>query len=310
LADVPADSPDPHEEDSPFKKSKWFTRGWTLQELLAPESLIFFDREWEEIGTKRALSSAIISVTGIESPYLHDQSSACIAKKMSWASRRQTLREEDIAYCLLGIFGVNMPLLYGESPAAFLRLQTEIIKISDDESIFAWADPQKVQSCGLLAQSPSAFRSSSNIYLEPLEIGSRFKHDTELGFPFSMSNRGLQISLYLLHEIRDGIFLPVKSQSSLAVGIYVRAPLRCFTTTTSGNHIEEHLISVTLVKHTRGYSRVNCGEIYTIRYSDLPTDDTFLHTVFITARVPLVRSPVWPRQSRSLLNTSTRTALP
>ena len=184
-----------------------------------------------------------------------------------------------------------MPLLYGEGSAAFLRLQTEIIKISDDESIFAWAEPRKLLTCGLLAQSPTAFKSSLNIYLEPLTTAARFIVDTKLGFPFSMSNRGLQISLYLLHEKRDGTFVPVKSQSPVSVGINVRAPLRCFTTTILGNHIEEHVISVRLNKRIHGYSRSNCGEIYTIRQSGLPTDDIFLHTVFVTPRDSLIRSP-------------------
>ena len=64
--------------------------------------------------------------------------SACVAVRMSWASKRETSRVEDVAYSLLGLFNVNMPLLYGEGRKAFYRLQLEIVKNSDNESIFAW----------------------------------------------------------------------------------------------------------------------------------------------------------------------------
>ena len=69
-----------------------------------------------------------------------DINSASVAQKMSWASRRTTTRLEDVAYSLMGIFDVNMPLLYGEGQKAFMRLQHEIVRVSDDESIFAWTD--------------------------------------------------------------------------------------------------------------------------------------------------------------------------
>lgn len=69
-----------------------------------------------------------------------DINSASVAQKMSWASRRTTTRLEDMAYSLMGIFDVNMPLLYGEGQKAFIRLQHEIVRVSDDESIFAWTD--------------------------------------------------------------------------------------------------------------------------------------------------------------------------
>ncbi|KUJ12878.1 HET-domain-containing protein, partial [Mollisia scopiformis] len=127
-------NPEPMESD--IRKSKWFTRGWTLQELLAPQQVTFFDHNWFEIGTKDSLQTVISSITGIK--HLFHFRRASIAQKMSWASNRETLRSEDMAYCLMGLFGVNMPLLYGEGDAAFIRLQIEIMRISDDESIFAW----------------------------------------------------------------------------------------------------------------------------------------------------------------------------
>ena len=97
-----------------FCGSRWFTRGWTLQELLAPEHMTFYDHDWTEIGTKQSLQSQILKATGINEEHINNHSNASAAQKMSWASRRKTTRVEDISYCLMGLFDVNMPLLYGE----------------------------------------------------------------------------------------------------------------------------------------------------------------------------------------------------
>ncbi|RYP71817.1 hypothetical protein DL769_004623 [Monosporascus sp. CRB-8-3] len=96
--------------------SRWFTRGWTLQELLAPTSVYFFSKEWLVIGTRSSLANVIADITSIGRDYLGGENlhSASIATRMSWAATRQTTREEDKAYSLLGIFDINMPLLYGE----------------------------------------------------------------------------------------------------------------------------------------------------------------------------------------------------
>jgi hypothetical protein len=137
LSDVTLDSPD-------FKGSRWFTRGWTLQELIAPVNVVLYDSSWNMIGTKHGLSQKISELTGINRSALDgtklDQFS--VATRMSWAAKRKTSRKEDEAYCLLGLFNVNMPLLYGERERAFLRLQQEIFKYSRDESIFAWGIPE------------------------------------------------------------------------------------------------------------------------------------------------------------------------
>ena len=149
--------------DVDFCKSRWFTRGWTLQELLAPGTVIFYDRDWCEIGTRSSLTPQISSVTGISSQDMANPQNASIAAKMSWASRRQTTRVEDMAYSLLGIFDLTMPLLYGEGHNAFKRLQYELIGVrSDVESIFAWTHDGPRPS-GMLAQSPAAFADSGDI---------------------------------------------------------------------------------------------------------------------------------------------------
>jgi hypothetical protein len=128
-----------------FAKSRWFTRGWTLQELLAPTNVLFYDADWAEIGSKAELCEDVSIITGIPSQALAGAThlgAFPIAERMSWASTRSTTRVEDAAYCLLGIFDVNMPLLYREGYKAFSRLQDEIMRTSTDQSIFAWADPK------------------------------------------------------------------------------------------------------------------------------------------------------------------------
>jgi hypothetical protein len=163
-------SPDMGEAD--FSKSRWFRRGWTLQELLAPIEVVFFGEDWEEIGTRKTLQSLIEKVTHIKGDVLQSRSwgQCSVAQRMSWAAGRETTRPEDEAYCLLGLFDVNMPLLYGEGRRAFFRLQTEIMKQTDDESIFAWSYPVEQQLrtlfTGMLATSPEQFRDSSLVTLE------------------------------------------------------------------------------------------------------------------------------------------------
>jgi hypothetical protein len=172
-----------------FQASRWFTRGWTLQELIAPSHVIFFSNDWQELGTKISLKKAISEVTGIRKDILMGASldRSSIAQKMSWASRRQTTRLEDLSYCLMGIFGVNMPMLYGEGERAFIRLQEEIIKISDDHSILVWNESNAGYSEGVIACSPAAFLGSGHIIqsdrLNPMSI--------------QLTNRGiaLQVSL-------------------------------------------------------------------------------------------------------------------
>ena len=177
-----------------FGQSRWFTRGWTLQELLAPKNLFFYDQNWRKLGSKSSLMLQISSATGILINHIHDINDASIAQKMSWASNRQTSRKEDMAYSLMGIFDVNMPLLYGEGKKAFTRLQHEIVKISNDESIFAWRDVDFVES-GLFAQSPKAFAESGNVF----QIASN-EPDYVYRAPYTVTNRGLAIEAWAIQD--------------------------------------------------------------------------------------------------------------
>ncbi|RDX42871.1 HET-domain-containing protein [Lentinus brumalis] len=122
--------------------SIWLKRGWTLQELLAPAFVVFVSADWGVLGTKADFAELLEELTGIPFQVLTLQrpiSDFSVAQRMSWAANRNTTRVEDRAYCLMGIFGVTMPPLYGEGDMAFQRLQEEIMKNYDDSTLFAWS---------------------------------------------------------------------------------------------------------------------------------------------------------------------------
>ncbi|KAI0330927.1 HET-domain-containing protein, partial [Cubamyces sp. BRFM 1775] len=140
LADVP-ETEDPAARWSQFRGSMWFQRGWTLQELIVPQRNVFLSKNWRLIGTKKSLSKVIETITGIDEDILVHRRplhTVSVARRMSWAQFRQTTRVEDEAYCLMGIFGVRIPAIYGEGRHAFVRLQEEIMKSIPDQSLFAW----------------------------------------------------------------------------------------------------------------------------------------------------------------------------
>jgi hypothetical protein len=114
-----------------FQRSRWFTRGWTLQELIAPKCVEFFAQDWTFLGDKSTLETAIFNATGISQHVLrgHSLASCSIEERLMWANGRTTKREEDHVYSLLGIFDVTMPLIYGEGKArAFRRFHEEVVK--------------------------------------------------------------------------------------------------------------------------------------------------------------------------------------
>ncbi|PIL32571.1 hypothetical protein GSI_05274 [Ganoderma sinense ZZ0214-1] len=132
---------------SDFVKSKWFKRGWTLQELIASRVVIFVCQApgrsggWQVLGSKHNLAAAISSATNIDVAVLTFEKplqKIPVAQRMAWAQSRETSRLEDEAYCLMGIFGVNMQANYGEGRYAFVRLQEAILSQSPDQTIFAW----------------------------------------------------------------------------------------------------------------------------------------------------------------------------
>jgi hypothetical protein len=189
--------------ESHFAKSRWFTRGWTLQELIAPSRVEFYGKDWAHLGSSSDLLDAVVLITGIDINILSSNGldkmeflrRTSVAQRMSWASKRVTTRVEDEAYCLMGIFEINMPLLYGEGHAAFIRLQEEVIKTSPDQSIFVWnvpaseghSDDEALHS--LLAPDPSYFKACANVVQWPRQAVQE---------SFSMTNVGLSIRLPIL----------------------------------------------------------------------------------------------------------------
>lgn len=148
---------------------EWFSRGWTLQELVAPRDLQFFNKDWVGIGDKQSLAPKLAEITKVPLCILRDGLSSyrpSVAQVISWAADRNTTRAEDRAYSLLGLLGVSMPTLYGEEKGAFLRLQLEIMRTSNDQSIFAWKDSTTCDarwSSGVLADDPSCVRDCHDV---------------------------------------------------------------------------------------------------------------------------------------------------
>jgi len=215
---------------------RWFTRGWTLQELIAPLKVYFYDKNWVRFGDKWSLAAHLVAVTGINElvfrwhfdpiHYLavygddntdlnqdhlprHSPKSPCnfcrrdlnhviesfrIATRMSWAASRETTRPEDMAYSLLGIFGVNMPMLYGEGERAFLRLQQAILQTSTDQSILAFDAGALRYEYGaerdVLARHPTQF-----LHHQQGREGYPCVHP-DAGGKMVLSNAGLELDVY------------------------------------------------------------------------------------------------------------------
>ena len=204
-----------------FADSCWFTRGWTLQELIAPGNVEFYTSDWVYIGDKASKIDEVSDITGIDPGVLDGRKpvrSCSVAKIMSWASQRVTTRKEDIAYCLMGLFGIYMPLLYGEGDRAFIRLQEEILKQSSDQSLFAWnpldeaaevvssGKESKDSYCGIFATSPACFAESWNILQSPEYW------DTES----ALTNRGIRLRMPFKYDVTTEIFTGILCCTSSA----------------------------------------------------------------------------------------------
>lgn len=234
-----------------IKHCRWFTRSWTLQELIAPVHINFYDGDWKFCFTKQMASGVLGQITGINCDVLNykiDLPAISVAQKMSWAATRQATRIEDVAYSLLGIFGLNMPMLYGEEERAFLRLQAEIINSCPGPTILAWThrlgtseniseDPEDMSEdsgdmsedsedisedpedsySGVMASSPLVFRDCVEVQ----------RLSNQPPFDFSMSNRGIQLRaefwlLPLTENEGSRLILPVCEIMSKTFGIRVR----------------------------------------------------------------------------------------
>jgi hypothetical protein len=223
-----------------FRKSRWFTRGWTLQELLAPRDVVFYSNDWSFLGTKESLCSDISSITRIEIKYLWRKSvsepyianserkfiarsvqyavplrKSSVCERLSWLSDRTTTRLEDMAYCMLGIFELNMPLLYGEGSKAFTRLQEEIMKVSDDHSLFCWTWDTPQNRGGFLSEIPSEFRWAYRFVP---------KQEDKRPAPYTFTNAGLSIQLPTLHGWKSS-FIGILSVDSFGTSTTFGLPM-------------------------------------------------------------------------------------
>jgi Heterokaryon incompatibility protein (HET) len=211
--------------ESLLKSSRWFTRGWTLQELIAPEKVKFFGVDWCWLGDLKHLRKMISNITGIPEGLMPDAKGSpssltlddfSVAQKMSWAALRQCTRVEDAAYCLLGIFDINMPLLYGEGEKAFRRLQEEIFRASDDHSLLAWtvgSESEYWKPSSVFAKSPLNF----------LRSGDVVRLHEEVGAPSLSTKKGLQISL----PYEEGSSIPARYWRRYLSGRTSHAFLNC-----------------------------------------------------------------------------------
>lgn len=310
LADVDSDSKN-------FAQSKWFTRAWTLQELLAPShihrgrrtdddvdgmdsantGMEFFSRHWDVLGSKTNLSRTIAKITGVAKEYLEGQSlgTASVSMRMSWAAERQATRAEDIAYSLLGIFDVNMPLLYGEGKLkAFRRLQEEIMRISEDETLFAWESSDyssESSSANVLASDPKDFIEAK--HLVP------YASDDPV-IPYVMTHRGLRTTLPIISfksmnddgarvRVRD-LFRPLRSPVLLWSGYdLLWAIIRCHI-----DHDFYHSIAIPLRHLTANvFIRVPDTNVVRIPSAKLPpwisTREIYIQNNFIPAVTNSVR---------------------
>ncbi|KIM53501.1 hypothetical protein SCLCIDRAFT_31847 [Scleroderma citrinum Foug A] len=178
----------------------------------APSEVEFFNKDWQSIGKKTTLTPTLQNITGIPERILTHGNRPCIAQIMSWAANRTTMRIEDRVYSLMGPLDVNMPMLYGEGKKAFHRLQLEIIRASNDQSIFAWECKGwrgnfNGRSTSILADGPRFFEGCSEMELMSHgEFVQYIKTDGQeeelhsledrLG-TFPITNRGIQIWLFL-----------------------------------------------------------------------------------------------------------------
>jgi hypothetical protein len=271
LEDVPSAHPHDHKaQGSAFRSSRWFTRGWTLQELLASKRRQIFDSSWQRIDfhshegaipyyLEQSEADLLSEITGIPSLCLWDDdasnfrtalSTLSVSVRMSWASRRTTTRVEDMAYCLLGIFEVNMPLLYGEGSRAFIRLQEEIIRKTPDETIFCWdyghsQEDSNGKPTSALALSPAEFIKGGELYESSTKfkdvVHQRYEAAERLAFHTTLTNQGIliELPLHFIDELNGlalavlnvytgpdhrRVALPVVRANRLYSNIFTKAP--------------------------------------------------------------------------------------
>lgn len=240
-----------------------------MQELLAPRSVQFFNNDFILIGDRRRYCEDVARITRIPTTCLSgslypdrtNSEMASVAQRFSWAAMRETTREEDMAYCLMGLFAVNMPMLYGEGRRAFLRLQEEIIKSSGEMSIFAWRDPLiggPATFHGLFADSPTAFESCSHVVPK-----ARRQHSLD-----KAANRRALLS-YEMTNVGLHIYLPMESYDK-RFDLW-QAILHCDERPSEplNRSRASNTLAIVLTKLGRGqYARVYCDTLFDAKKPD------------------------------------------
>ncbi|KAI6158981.1 heterokaryon incompatibility protein-domain-containing protein [Pisolithus thermaeus] len=256
---------------------EWFMRGWTLQELIAPKEVEFFNKDWVHIGNKQHLEFELQTITGIPYEVLTSGLAGkrlSVAQIMSWAAKRKTTREEDRAYSLMGLFGVNLPMLYGEGKKAFRRLQLEIIREFNDQSILAWK-PRVPRTGSVLAEDPSDFRGCGKITkVEPgefIKLIGQYTWRSDIGDSWAQP----QYKLAALRDVMDSqqfhtfnisnggiqVFLPViPSRDSPS---HLRAVLACTR--------DLDLVTIDLVSSGRSFARTSIDSLLPATYAEVKT---------------------------------------
>lgn len=241
-----------------FAACRWLKRGWTLQELIAPRHVEFYDAAWNKRSSKAESRDFLSDCTGIDCDVLEDSANLSripVARRMSWASMRKTTRIEDAAYCLMGIFDIHMPMIYGEGKKAFMRLQEEITKQSCDLSLFAWTSnvpggKEKDETFsksiheefrGIFARSPREFYNSGNISLG--HTGGLMERE------FTITNKGVRMEAALVETALAG--------GDVVLNLGLRQRPQVNSTDPDG------WMGIYLAKTPLGYVRSHPGSLYT-----------------------------------------------
>jgi hypothetical protein len=260
----------------------WFTRGWTLQELLAPKAIKFFSKSWSCLTRKpndkisdselgRPLWKIISDITQIPVDQLlnFEPGINSVRERMVWVSKRETTRVEDMAYCLIGIFNVPLSIAYGEGSMAFHRLQVELVQRSHDRGLFVWNGPNSSQSqlSSMFAARPAAFASKSL-----LTEGEEVTADPT----YVLTNYGLRImlSIYDVHcgeeegKSRGWIGYKLKVRELEDISVVTQFPLKNEDVTigilgniTGGKSIGIVLISLNIGSHRRQFKRIATSDV-------------------------------------------------
>ncbi|KIK99530.1 hypothetical protein PAXRUDRAFT_822692 [Paxillus rubicundulus Ve08.2h10] len=206
-----------------FPNEPWFTRGWTLQELLAPKRLRFFGKDWVPIRPKGEaqenssfhrpddksspfMLNAISEAADIGLDHLKNfnlnPNSVAVSEKMRWASNRKTTRVEDVAYCLLGIFDISIPIAYGEGGRSFYRLLEAIAQRCIDPTFFAWVGEPSIYSHALPA-SPAGYGSkeTAGVVAKIKSLASRYPIGDS---GYTITKLGLRVKLLVVPAEQSG----------------------------------------------------------------------------------------------------------